>query len=52
LNAQLQAEKIAAQLEKRIAFRRAMRKAVRRVASVLGAQGIKVIVIAGRLNGR
>jgi len=28
LNAQLQAEKIAAQLEKRIAFRRAMRKAV------------------------
>src|SRR5213083_2197088 len=49
LNAQLQAEKIAAQLEKRIAFRRAMRKAVEESLR-LGAQGIKVKV-SGRLNG-
>ena len=49
LNAQLQAEKIAAQLEKRIAFRRAMRKAVEESLR-FGAQGIKVKV-AGRLNG-
>ena len=49
LNAQLQAEKIAAQLEKRIAFRRAMRKAVEESLR-FGAQGIKVRV-AGRLNG-
>ena len=49
LNAQLQAEKIAAQLEKRIAFRRAMRKAVEETLR-FGAQGIKVKV-SGRLNG-
>ena len=49
LNAQLQAEKIAAQLEKRIAFRRAMRKAVEESLR-FGAQGIKVKV-SGRLNG-
>src|ERR671926_236825 len=49
LNAQLQAEKIAAQLEKRIAFRRAMRKAVEESLR-FGGQGIKVKV-AGRLNG-
>jgi small subunit ribosomal protein S3 len=49
LNAQLQAEKIAAQLEKRIAFRRAMRKAVEESLR-FGAQGIKVKV-GGRLNG-
>ena len=49
LNAQLQAEKIAAQLEKRIAFRRAMRKAVEE-SQRFGAQGIKVMV-SGRLNG-
>jgi small subunit ribosomal protein S3 len=49
LNAQLQAEKIAQQLEKRIAFRRAMRKAVDE-AQRFGAQGIKVRV-SGRLNG-
>ena len=49
LNAQLQAEKIAAQLEKRIAFRRAMRKAVEE-SQRFGAEGIKVMV-AGRLNG-
>ena len=47
LNAQLQAEKIAAQLEKRIAFRRAMRKAVEESLR-FGAQGIKVKV-SGRL---
>jgi small subunit ribosomal protein S3 len=45
----LQAEKIAAQLEKRIAFRRAMRKAVEESLR-FGAQGIKVKV-SGRLNG-
>jgi small subunit ribosomal protein S3 len=49
LNAQLQAEKIAAQLEKRIAFRRAMRKTVEETLR-FGGQGIKVKV-AGRLNG-
>lgn len=49
LNAQLQAEKIAQQLEKRIAFRRAMRKTVDE-AQRFGAQGIKVRV-SGRLNG-
>jgi small subunit ribosomal protein S3 len=49
LNAQLQAEKVAQQLEKRIAFRRAMRKTVEE-ATRFGAQGIKVRV-SGRLNG-
>ena len=49
LNAQLQAEKIAQQLEKRIAFRRAMRKSLEE-AQRFGAQGIKVRV-SGRLNG-
>ncbi|HEV2761346.1 MAG TPA: 30S ribosomal protein S3, partial [Pyrinomonadaceae bacterium] len=49
LNAQLQAEKIAAQLEKRIAFRRAMRKTVEETQR-FGGQGIKVKV-SGRLNG-
>ncbi len=49
LDAQLVAENIALQLEKRIAFRRAMKKSV---ASSLrfGAQGIKV-ACAGRLAG-
>ena len=49
LNAQLQAEKIAQQLEKRVAFRRAMRKGVDD-AMRFGAKGIKVRV-SGRLNG-
>jgi len=49
LNAQLQAEKIAQQLEKRVAFRRAMRKAVDE-AQRFGAQGIKIRV-SGRLGG-
>lgn len=49
LNATLVAENIAQQLEKRIMFRRAMKRAVTN-ATRLGAQGIKVMV-AGRLNG-
>jgi len=49
LNAQLQAEKIAQQLEKRIMFRRAMKKTIEETLR-FGAQGIKVM-IAGRLNG-
>ncbi|MBI4752654.1 MAG: 30S ribosomal protein S3 [Acidobacteria bacterium] len=49
LSAQLQAEQIAQQLEKRIAFRRAMRKTVEN-AKKFGAQGVKVRV-SGRLNG-
>ena len=40
LNAQLVAENIAAQLEKRISFRRAMKQAIQR-ATRLGAKGIK-----------
>ena len=49
LDAQLVAESVALQLEKRIAFRRAMRKAVD-AALRFGARGIKVRV-SGRLNG-
>jgi len=49
LNAQLQSEQIAAQLEKRVAFRRAMRKSVDS-AKRFGALGIKVRV-SGRLGG-
>jgi small subunit ribosomal protein S3 len=49
LDAQLVAESIAMQLEKRIAFRRAMRKSVDS-ALRFGAKGIKVRV-SGRLNG-
>ena len=49
LNAQLQAEKIAQQLEKRIAFRRAMKKVMEETLR-FGAEGIKVMC-AGRLNG-
>lgn len=49
LNAQLQAEKIAQQLEKRVAFRRAMKKTMEESQRV-GALGIKVMC-AGRLNG-
>ena len=48
-DAQLVAESIALQLEKRVAFRRAMRKAVDS-ALRFGCKGIKVRV-AGRLNG-
>ena len=49
LDAQLIAESVAMQLEKRVAFRRAMRKAVES-ALRFGARGIKVRV-SGRLNG-
>ncbi len=49
LDAQLVAEAIAAQLEKRIAFRRAMRQAVLRTMRA-GAKGIKVR-LSGRLGG-
>jgi small subunit ribosomal protein S3 len=49
LDAQLVAESVAMQIEKRVAFRRAMRKAVDS-AQRFGCKGIKVWV-AGRLNG-
>jgi small subunit ribosomal protein S3 len=49
LDAQLVAENICQQLEKRIMFRRAMKRAVTN-AMRLRAEGIKVMV-AGRLNG-
>lgn len=49
LDAKLVAESIAQQLEKRIQFRRAMKRAVGN-AMRLGAEGIKVHV-SGRLNG-
>ena len=49
LNAQLVAENIAAQLEKRISFRRAMKQAIGRTMR-LQAKGIK-IAVSGRLGG-
>lgn len=49
VDAQLIAENITSQLEKRIMFRRAMKRAMQN-AMRLGAQGIK-IMSAGRLNG-
>ncbi len=49
-NAQLVAENIAAQLEKRISHRRAMKQAIAR-AMKAGAKGIKV-KCSGRLGGR
>jgi len=49
MDATLVAENIAQQLEKRIMFRRAMRRSVQN-AMRLGAQGVK-IAVAGRLNG-
>ena len=49
LDAQLVAENIAFQLERRVSFRRAMRQAQQR-AIRLGAKGIKVMV-SGRLGG-
>lgn len=48
-SAQLAAESVATQLEKRIAFRRAMKKVIQN-AQKAGAKGIKVSV-AGRLGG-
>lgn len=49
LDAQLVAENIASQLEKRISFRRAMKQAMSRTMK-LGAKGIKTSC-AGRLGG-
>ena len=49
LNAQLVAENIASQLENRVAFRRAMKMAIRNTMR-LGAKGIK-ISCGGRLGG-
>ena len=49
LDAKLVAENICQQLEKRIMFRRAMKRAVQN-SMRLGAKGIKVM-LAGRLNG-
>jgi small subunit ribosomal protein S3 len=49
LDAQLIADSITGQLEKRVMFRRAMKRAMQN-AMRLGAQGIK-ITSAGRLNG-
>ncbi|MFH0799870.1 MAG: 30S ribosomal protein S3 [Pseudomonadota bacterium] len=49
IDAQLVAENVASQLERRVAFRRAMKKAVQS-ALKLGAEGIK-IQCAGRLGG-
>ena len=49
MDAKLVAENICQQLEKRIMFRRAMKRAVQN-AMRLGAEGVKVM-LAGRLNG-
>ena len=49
LNAQLVAENIAGQLERRVSFRRAMKMAIRNTMK-LGAKGIKIMV-SGRLGG-
>lgn len=49
LDAQLVAENVAAQLERRVSFRRAMKQAVNRTMR-MGAEGIR-IAIAGRLGG-
>jgi small subunit ribosomal protein S3 len=49
LDAQLVAEGIASQLERRVMFRRAMRRSVTN-AMRIGAEGIKINV-SGRLNG-
>lgn len=49
LNAQLVAESIAAQIEKRVSFRRAMKQAIGR-SMKMGAKGIKTQV-SGRLGG-
>ncbi|MBM3268053.1 MAG: 30S ribosomal protein S3 [Candidatus Sericytochromatia bacterium] len=49
MDSTLVAENVASQLEKRIAFRRAMKQAMQRAIKA-GAQGIKIMV-AGRLGG-
>lgn len=50
LNAQLVAENIAQQLEKRISFRRALKQAQQRAMKLPGVKGIKTSV-SGRLGG-
>lgn len=49
LDAQLVAESIASQIEKRVSFRRAMKQSIQRTMKS-GAKGIKTLV-SGRLNG-
>jgi len=49
LDAQLVAESIASQIERRISFRRAMKQGIQR-SMKMGAQGMKVLV-SGRLGG-
>jgi small subunit ribosomal protein S3 len=49
LDAQIVAENVAGQLERRMAFRRAMKQTVTRTMRA-GAEGIKIMV-AGRLGG-
>ncbi|KGO22816.1 30S ribosomal protein S3, partial [Oenococcus alcoholitolerans] len=49
LNAHLVGQQIAADLERRVAFRRAMRGAIQRVQRA-GAKGVRTMV-SGRLNG-
>ncbi len=49
MDAQLVAESIAQQLEKRVSFRRAMKQAMQRVTRA-GAKGVKIMV-SGRLGG-
>jgi len=49
LDARLVAENVAAQLERRIAFKRAVRQAIQR-STKMGAKGIRVL-LAGRLGG-
>lgn len=49
-NAQLMAENIAAQLEKRISFRRAMKQTIQRAMRINGVKGVKTMC-AGRLGG-
>jgi small subunit ribosomal protein S3 len=49
INAQLTAENIAIQIERRVAFRRAMKRAIQS-AMRFGSQGIKIIC-SGRLGG-
>jgi len=49
LDAQLVAESIAQQLERRVMFRRAMKRAIQNTMR-MGSEGVKIMV-AGRLNG-
>jgi len=49
LNAQLVAENVALQIEKRVAFRRAVKRAIEQTMTA-GAEGVKIIC-AGRLGG-